>query len=459
MDKTTKDDLYAGVLNDSPAFRENIDQLALRTMRDSAASLEQARKLSKANQDLSRMLSDQESELDKDIAESLSRSGVKPQTSMSEDLLGVQREAVHPDDGPDDRKDDEAGPTPEERAKILDEAMKDLDSLIGLKNVKDQVKEIKAAIVAQQARKKFKLLDDKDSESDDIAAHLVLLGRPGTGKTTVARIYARILKGMGILKKGDLIETDRSGLVAGYVGQTAKLTNKVVDSALDSVLFIDEVYNLNNGDNDTFGQEAIATLMKRMEDDRDRLVVIVAGYTDETERFLDSNPGLRSRFVEKLEFEDYTDKELVEISEKKAKSKGIVFTEENRKDFSKAFSRLRKTDAFANGRTARSLLDNAERKQSLRFEKLLTKNPDMSENEQRKILTGLTHEDIKEATEATVNISTSKSRKPKTDEEILNKVFGNDASFRGRHSKPESKTVKTHRGNPGEAKRVAKATA
>ena len=325
--------------------------------------------------------------------------------------------------------------------------------------MKDQVKEIKAAIVAQQARKKFKLLDDKDAESDDIAAHLVLLGRPGTGKTTVARIYARILKGMGILKKGDLIETDRSGLVAGYVGQTAKLTNKVVDSALDSVLFIDEVYNLNNGDNDTFGQEAIATLMKRMEDDRDRLVVIVAGYTDETERFLDSNPGLRSRFVEKLEFEDYTDKELVEISEKKAKSKGIVFTEENRKDFSKAFSRLRKTDAFANGRTARSLLDNAERKQSLRFEKLLTKNPDMGEDDQRKILTGLTHEDIKEATEATVNISTSKSKKPKTDEELLNEVFNNNASFRGRHSKPASKTVKTHRGNPGEAKRVAKATA
>lgn len=459
MDKTTKDDLYAGVLNDSPAFRDNIDQLAMRTMRDSAASLEQARKLSKANQDLSRMLSDQESELDRDIAESLSRSGVKPQTSMSEDLLGVQREAVHPDDGPEDKKEDKDGSTPEERARILDEAMKDLDSLIGLKNVKDQVKEIKAAIVAQQARKKFKLLDDKDAESDDIAAHLVLLGRPGTGKTTVARIYARILKGMGILKKGNLIETDRSGLVAGYVGQTAKLTNKVVDSALDSVLFIDEVYNLNNGDNDTFGQEAIATLMKRMEDDRDRLVVIVAGYTDETERFLDSNPGLRSRFVEKLEFEDYTDKELVEISEKKAKSKGIVFTEENRKDFSKAFSRLRKTDAFANGRTARSLLDNAERKQSLRFEKLLTKNPDMGEDEQRKILTGLTHEDIKEATEATVNISTSKSRKPKTDEELLNEVFNNNASFRGRHSKPESKTVKTHRGNPGEAKRVAKATA
>lgn len=459
MDKTTKDDLYAGVLNDSPAFRDNIDQIAMRTMRDSAASLEQARKLSKANQDLSRMLSDQESELDRDIAESLSRSGVKPQTSMSEDLLGVQREAVHPDDGPEDKKEDKDGPTPEERARILDEAMKDLDSLIGLKNVKDQVKEIKAAIVAQQARKKFKLLDDKDAESDDIAAHLVLLGRPGTGKTTVARIYARILKGMGILKKGDLIETDRSGLVAGYVGQTAKLTNKVVDSALDSVLFIDEVYNLNNGDNDTFGQEAIATLMKRMEDDRDRLVVIVAGYTDETERFLDSNPGLRSRFVEKLEFEDYTDKELVEISEKKAKSKGIVFTEENRKDFSKAFSRLRKTDAFANGRTARSLLDNAERKQSLRFEKLLTKNPDMGEDEQRKILTGLTHEDIKEATEATVNISTSKSRKPKTDEELLNEVFNNNASFRGRHSKPEPKTVKTHRGNPGEAKRVAKATA
>lgn len=298
----------------------------------------------------------------------------------------------------------------EDRKKILAEAMDDLDGLVGLDSVKEQVRENQATIQAALVRKNLGLIDRNDSEADDMNLHLVLTGNPGTGKTTVARIYAKILKGLGILKTGQLIETDRSGLVAGYQGQTAPQTNKVVDSALGGVLFIDEVYNLINGDgkDDTFGNEAVATLMKRMEDDRDKFVVIVAGYTDLTERFLDANPGLRSRFVEKIEFPDYTNEELVEITELKARGKGLKLTDDNKKQLLESYARLRETSAFANGRTARVLLDNAVKAQSIRFSKEITEHPNMSDEDKRSILTTLTEDDIKKATAKTIDVSTSK---------------------------------------------------
>ena len=144
--------------------------------------------------------------------------------------------------------------------------------------------------------------------------HLVFNGSPGTGKTTVARIVARIYKDLGVLKKGHTVETDRSGLVANYVGQTATKTNAIVDSALNGVLFIDEAYALvpENSSQD-YGLEAISTLLKRMEDDRDKLVVIIAGYTNEMKRFIDANPGLQSRFNRYINFPDYSPSELVDI--------------------------------------------------------------------------------------------------------------------------------------------------
>ena len=155
-----------------------------------------------------------------------------------------------------------------------------------------------------------------------VSYHCVFTGNPGTGKTTAARILADIFKENGVLQKGHLIETDRAGLVAEYVGQTAIKTNNIINSALDGVLFIDEAYTLISGSKNDFGNEAIATLLKRMEDDRDRLVVVLAGYSDEMKQFISSNPGLESRFTRYIDFPDYTEDELYEIFSAMVNSQG-----------------------------------------------------------------------------------------------------------------------------------------
>ncbi len=182
-----------------------------------------------------------------------------------------------------------------------------LNDLIGLSSVKEEITQLANFIKIQQVRQ------SKGLRTPDISYHCVFTGNPGTGKTTVARIMASIYKELGILKKGHLVETDRSGLVAEYVGQTAVKTNKIIDSALDGVLFIDEAYSLVQGAKEDFGQEAISTLLKRMEDDRNRLVVILAGYSSEMKGFIDSNPGLQSRFNRYIHFSDYTADELKQI--------------------------------------------------------------------------------------------------------------------------------------------------
>ena len=186
---------------------------------------------------------------------------------------------------------------------------KELDELIGLEQVKDEVRSLANFVKLQKQREK------KGLKVPKMSLHLVFTGNPGTGKTTVARIVARIYKDLGVLKKGHTVETDRSGLVANYVGQTATKTNAVVDSALNGVLFIDEAYALvpDDGIKQDYGQEAISTLLKRMEDDRDKLVVIIAGYPNEMKRFIESNPGLQSRFNRYLNFPDYTPDELFRI--------------------------------------------------------------------------------------------------------------------------------------------------
>lgn len=190
---------------------------------------------------------------------------------------------------------------------ITQNPAEELSKLIGLANVKTEVNNLYNLVKVQKMR------ESSGMKTSNISYHCVFTGNPGTGKTTVARIVAEIYKDLGVIKKGHLVETDRSGLVGEYVGQTAPKTNAIIDSALDGVLFIDEAYSLVQGGQNDYGKEAISTLLKRMEDDRDRLIVILAGYSKEMEEFINSNSGLQSRFNRYIEFPDYTSSELIQI--------------------------------------------------------------------------------------------------------------------------------------------------
>lgn len=204
-------------------------------------------------------------------------------------------------------------------SETIEDPFTELDNLIGLQTVKQDVVSLANFIKIK------KLRELKGLKSAEISYHCVFTGNPGTGKTTVARILAGIFRDLGVLRSGHLVETDRSGLVAEYVGQTAVKTNRIIDSALDGVLFIDEAYSLVGGQND-FGKEAIATLLKRMEDDRDRLIVILAGYSNEMEEFINSNPGLRSRFNRYIYFPDYSSTELYDIFKLNVEKNEYVLT-------------------------------------------------------------------------------------------------------------------------------------
>lgn len=247
----------------------------------------------------------------------------------------------------------------------VDEALERLNSLTGLKGVKKEVNELVA-----QARV-FQRMKELDMDlPDGFSYHLVFSGNPGTGKTTVARLMGQIYKGLGILQGGQLVETGRNDLVAGYVGQTATKTQEVIEKALGGVLFVDEAYTLSNsgGEND-FGQEAIDTLLKAMEDHRDELVVIVAGYTDLMADFIDSNPGLKSRFNTKIEFDDYTGEEMQSIFDgmcKKIKNEmtpgaGALL----RKHFDTVYANRDKN--FGNGRDVRNIYQTMFKARALRL--------------------------------------------------------------------------------------------
>ena len=244
----------------------------------------------------------------------------------------------------------------------FDELMEQLDSLVGLETVK---KEVKNLINLVKVRK---LRQENDLPVPPMSFHMVFLGNPGTGKTTVARLISGLYAAIGVLSKGQLIEVDRSGLVAGYVGQTALKTQEVIQSALGGVLFIDEAYSLSSGGENDFGREAIETLLKAMEDHRDDLVVIVAGYTGPMEKFIHSNPGLESRFNRYFFFPDYDGNQLTEIFRMQCKKNSYTLTPEADEAALKMFTRLyeERDENFGNGRDVRNCFEDMVVRQSNR---------------------------------------------------------------------------------------------
>ena len=250
-------------------------------------------------------------------------------------------------------------------------AMEELEELIGLENIKYDVKELIALVKTQ------KLRADQGMRAVPVSKHLVFSGNPGTGKTTVARILARLYKEIGALSKGQLVEVDRSGLVAGFVGQTAAKTQEKISEAMGGILFIDEAYTLAKEGND-FGQEAIDTILKAMEDNRDDLVVIVAGYTELMKKFINSNPGLKSRFNKYFEFPDYTQEELIGIFDLQCKKYDYRLDEEARRTVVSKIRQMEenKGENFANARDVRNLFEVIITNQATRVARLGSPDPD-----------------------------------------------------------------------------------
>ena len=249
----------------------------------------------------------------------------------------------------------------------LDQVLAELDALCGLERVKKDVKSLINLVKVQ------KLRQEQGLPVPPMSLHLVFLGNPGTGKTTVARLLARIYHAIGILSKGQLVEVDRSGLVAGFVGQTAIKTQEAVQKALGGVLFIDEAYALVNQENgNDFGREAIEVLLKNMEDHRDDLIVIAAGYSGLMEKFIHSNPGLESRFNKYFYFEDYTGPQLMEIFQSMCQKNGYVLSPEAAQWAEQDFLSLYegRDENFGNARDVRNLFEKAVSRQSDRVAQL-----------------------------------------------------------------------------------------
>ena len=339
-------------------------------------------------------------ELEKQIAiiEQMTREGAK---SVSDSLWN--------NDKPESKKAETAAPvqekkeeeTQEEPPEKLEDILTELNGYIGLTKVKTEVENLVNLVKVQKMRR------EHDLPTPKMSLHMVFTGNPGTGKTMIARVMARIYKTLGILSKGQLIEVDRSGLVAGYVGQTATKTQEVIDKALGGLLFIDEAYALTyHKEGNDFGQEAVDTLLKAMEDHRDDLIVIVAGYNGLMEEFIHSNPGLESRFNRFIHFDDYTFDEMMAIFNMRCEQGGYKLNE-NASDEVGNFIKKQNVDpiAFGNARGVRNL-----------FEQVLVAQCNRVVN-----LTEVTREALMEITEEDVNaaIAASVDKEKKEEETSL----------------------------------------
>jgi AAA+ superfamily predicted ATPase len=243
-------------------------------------------------------------------------------------------------------------------------AIDELTKLVGMDSVKKEIATLINFLKVQKQR------EAKGLPLANVSLHVVFTGNPGTGKTTVARLLASIYKSLGFLEKGHLVEIDRAGLVAGYVGQTAIKTTEIIDKAIGGVLFIDEAYTLSKSDSESdFGKEAIDTLLKRMEDNRKDFVVVVAGYKEDMKEFISSNPGLQSRFNKFYEFEDFNESELLTIVKQMASKSGYTLNTEVEQKFHDLFTRLYQTrdKTFGNGRLARNIFEKTIEAQANRI--------------------------------------------------------------------------------------------
>ena len=272
----------------------------------------------------------------------------------------------------------------EEPPEKIEDLKKELNEYIGLDTVKKEVESLINLVTVQKMRKENGL------PVNDLSLHMVFSGNPGTGKTMVARLMARIYKSLGILSKGHLVEVDRSGLVAGYVGQTAIKTGEAIQKAMGGVLFIDEAYALTNRGGNDYGQEAVDTLLKAMEDHRDDLIVIVAGYTELMEEFVHSNPGLESRFNRFLNFPDYTVQEMMDIFDMRCRKSGYELSEDAR-GLLRSLLALLSLDikGFGNARGVRNLFERTVAAQANR----LAAQPEVT----REMLMTLTADDLRAA--------------------------------------------------------------
>jgi len=244
--------------------------------------------------------------------------------------------------------------------KLQEEALKELNSLIGLNKVKEIIQEIYAFSQLQIKRKKEGLANEP------IVLHMIFKGNPGTGKTTVARILGKLLKSIGVLEKGHVVEVERADLVGEYIGHTAHRVRENVKKALGGILFVDEAYSLARGGEKDFGKEAIDTLVKEMEDNRNKFILILAGYRHEMEYFLNTNPGLRSRFPIQIDFPDYTLDELLQIAEVMVKNRQYKLTESAKRKLMKILIRDDNSREIGNARLVRNIIERAIRKQAVR---------------------------------------------------------------------------------------------